>query len=186
MTSGNRWKPYHNANLPRVNHSVLLTSKFSFFSPIETKGVDKENIPYAVVLTGTVNVVTTVVAVVVIERVGRRKLILIPCLIIAAIYLLLTVCLTVKVHDALPYTFCLLPRFSLHKKNKTDALCSPELGLCLTGALSAYITLYFDCVTAQEKQEDRLKPLRSKYQIDVPMSNTTDDLKKFLNCSRPG
>ena len=76
------------------------------------------------VLTGTVNVVTTVVAVVVIERVGRRKLILIPCLIIAAIYLLLTVCLTVKVHDALPFT---------------NALCSPELGLCLTGALSAYI-----------------------------------------------
>ena len=49
------------------------------------------------VLTGTVNVVTTIVAVVIIERVGRRKLILIPCLIIAAIYLLLTVCLTVKV-----------------------------------------------------------------------------------------
>ena len=59
------------------------------------------------VLTGTVNVVTTVVAVVVIERVGRRKLILIPCLIIAAIYLLLTVCLTVKVDNVLPFTFCL-------------------------------------------------------------------------------
>ena len=23
MTSGVQWKPYHNANLPRVNHSVF-------------------------------------------------------------------------------------------------------------------------------------------------------------------
>ena len=54
-------------------------------------------IPYAVVLTGAVNVFMTIVAIAIIEKAGRRKLILIPCLIIAIIYLLLTACLVVKV-----------------------------------------------------------------------------------------
>ena len=60
-------------------------------------GVDKADIPYAVVLTGSVNVAVTIFAIVLIEKAGRRKLILVPCLVISLIYLLLTACLTVKV-----------------------------------------------------------------------------------------
>ena len=60
-------------------------------------GVADADIPYAVVLTGAVNVLVTIIAVIIIEKAGRRKLILIPCLIIALIYLLLTACLVVKV-----------------------------------------------------------------------------------------
>ena len=60
-------------------------------------GVAPAHIPYAVVMTGVVNVITTIIAIFIIEKAGRRKLILIPCLIIALIYLLLTACLTVKV-----------------------------------------------------------------------------------------
>ena len=58
--------------------------------------MEAEQVPYAVVGTGVVNVLTTVLAVFVIERAGRRPLILIPCLIITLIYVLLTACLTVK------------------------------------------------------------------------------------------
>ena len=58
--------------------------------------MEPEQVPYAVVGTGVVNVLTTVLAVFVIERAGRRPLILIPCFIITIIYFLLTACLTVK------------------------------------------------------------------------------------------
>jgi len=69
-----------------------------FYSALifQDAGVEPEQVPYAVVGTGVVNVLTTVLAVFVIERAGRRPLILIPCLIITLIYVLLTACLTVK------------------------------------------------------------------------------------------
>jgi len=73
-------------------NAVMFYSALIF----QDAGVEPDQIPYAVVGTGVVNVLTTVLAVFVIERAGRRPLILIPCLIITIIYFLLTACLTVK------------------------------------------------------------------------------------------
>jgi len=69
-----------------------------FYSSLifEDAGVAPSQVPYAVVGTGFINVLMTVLAIFVIEKAGRRLLILAPCFAITIIYLILTICLTIK------------------------------------------------------------------------------------------
>ena len=83
-------------NVRQKKGGGVLLAYFGICKPISL-GVAESEIPLAVVLTGAVNVLATVIAIFIIEKAGRRKLILIPCLIIALIYLFLTTCLVVKV-----------------------------------------------------------------------------------------
>lgn len=60
-------------------------------------GVPKSQIPYAVVGTNAVNVLMTVVSVFVMDIAGRRKLLLLPMVIMCVDLILLTISLNLKV-----------------------------------------------------------------------------------------
>jgi len=67
----------------------------------ERASIQKEHIQYAVFSTGLINVICTIAVVPLIDRLGRKPLLVVPMFVMIADFILLTVCLVLK--DRSPY-----------------------------------------------------------------------------------
>lgn len=68
-----------------------INAVFFYSSKIfEKAGISKENIPYANIVTGLINVIATIAAMFLIERIGRRRLIIVPMGVMVVVFGILT------------------------------------------------------------------------------------------------
>ena len=91
-----------------TNASTNANQKVFFYSEkiFKGAGIGSENIQYAVALTGIVNVIMTIICVPLIDRLGRKPLLVYPMILIVINFILMTVFLhyqvIFKIKNSLP------------------------------------------------------------------------------------
>ena len=82
-----------------MNNFLNSNQKVFFYSEkiFKGAGIGPENIQYAVALTGIVNVIMTIICVPLIDRLGRKPLLVYPMILIVIDFILMTVFLHYQV-----------------------------------------------------------------------------------------
>jgi MFS family permease len=80
-------------------YTVTFNKKVFFYSSsiFKDAGLAENQIQYAILTTGIVNVLTTIICVPLIDRLGRKPLLIYPMVVITFDFMLLTICLAFQV-----------------------------------------------------------------------------------------